>query len=384
MIATAALVALVAILAMKPPAARAYDECRRETHPWDWHCYALSSWYPSSSDSVSGSEIQILTDRQSVPGTEEGNFVTNEMWDGFYTGGWVETGQESNHSTEGKGLRYFYDSDIDGEDFYHIELPNGPADKTWNTYSMQNAGGGVWYYWINGAGPYGFGGQPGATDSVEDGLEMTASDIKNTGKTEGARHIGNGEWLSGFYDSGSEAEDFTYGYNGDGTYERNNAPTCVRPRHEAGDITFKSDPCAPSASMLSEETEDEAAPHSTVVPGAVEANTNGPLLSGSQIETIADAFVRRAGDEAPRSISISTTRIKLGEAIRATQPETILPSTAAIEPWLESEAYVVDARGHFVLNDEPVPPGHASPTGSSLELVINARTGEVNGATLSK
>jgi hypothetical protein len=214
---------------------------------------------------------------------------------------------------------------------------------------------------------------------------MTASDIKNTGKTQDPRHIGNGEWLGGFLDSGSEAEDFTYGYNGDGTYERNNAPACVRARDEPGAIDFKSVPCSSSDATLAGagEGEDEAAPQSTVIPGAVEAPASGTPLSDAQIVAIAEAFVRRAGDEAPTATSIAATRIALGEAIRATQPDTVLPSLAAVQPWLASEARVVDVRGRFVLNDQPVPAGDVSPTGNLLELVINARTGEVNGATLT-
>jgi hypothetical protein len=379
-IATALILAVAASAAAMPSFANAYDQCHGKVSPWNEHCYALAEWRTGPHETeVSGSHISILTSQQAVPGGKAGEeaFVTNEMWNGFFNGGWVESGQISDSSTQGKGLRFFIASDVEGKALYKTEFSNGPADNTWNSYTMQNAGSGIWYFYINSGGPWGYGGQPGALVSIEDGLEMTQTNIENNGSSTGAKHLSVGKWWEGFEGETGMAKYVTDGYNGDGEYTHE-APTCVYQSEAwAGDAAFGSQPCPPGA-LFGEVAE---APQSSTRPGTTGTVAGGAAISLAQVEAIALRKAQDEGDAAPTGMTVvRTTR---GDGLKATQNGFQVPSETAVQPWLNSEAFVVEINGSFSAGDQPVPAGTAGQRGTVLGLVIDAHTGEVTGTSIT-
>jgi hypothetical protein len=52
------------------------------------------------------------------------------------------------------------------------------------------------------------------------------------------------------------------------------------------------------------------------------------------------------------------------------------------KPWSETQVYAVTMRGHFIY-EGPVPPHRPAPTGTSLTVMINARTGALVSEALS-
>jgi hypothetical protein len=65
-----------------------------------------------------------------------------------------------------------------------------------------------------------------------------------------------------------------------------------------------------------------------------------------------------------------------------TRAEANLVASGDLVPGTQT-SYLIAERGHFVLNDAPIPPGAHAPSGSVLTLIVNAATGQITDLGVS-
>jgi len=107
---------------------------------------------------------------------------------------------------------------------------------------------------------------------------------------------------------------------------------------------------------------------------------SGPELPLSEIETIARTTSARAGEPTP---TMSVGKGTLEDAMRSIDPSTTFPETSpGMRKMLGASVVLVVMHGNFTLNDAHVRKGDPAPTGSVLDLVIDAHTGGVVGRAL--
>jgi hypothetical protein len=107
----------------------------------------------------------------------------------------------------------------------------------------------------------------------------------------------------------------------------------------------------------------------------------GPELPLEKIVAIADARSDEAGTPNP---PMRAGKGSLEAAMRTIDRSSNLPeqTSPGYRAMLATPVYLVVMQGHFALNDAHVPPGDGIPTGSVLDLVIDAHTGAVIGRAL--
>jgi hypothetical protein len=108
----------------------------------------------------------------------------------------------------------------------------------------------------------------------------------------------------------------------------------------------------------------------------------GPEQPLAAVEQIAYAQALAAGEANPSDVTIE--KGPLSEVLHKLNPSysTTEPPTAGMARVLASDVYLVTMHGHFTLTRVPVPVGTGVPTGSVLNLTINAHTGVVEGYAL--
>lgn len=103
----------------------------------------------------------------------------------------------------------------------------------------------------------------------------------------------------------------------------------------------------------------------------------------AEVRTLALTEAARGGDGAPLAIEETTGTLGRAAAVTggsAPSSEVIDPETE--KPWSESAVDVVTMRGNFTIN-APVPEGYPEPQGSVLTLIVDQRTGMVEGRQVS-
>lgn len=104
------------------------------------HCYAieelLMSGYPR--EYVSGGVARVNTTYMNVPGWGAGDFVTNEQWVGFNTGGWIETGQIGGGNQDCCSVHPFYAATTEGIErgFFFYESPGTVSLNAYHQYQI--------------------------------------------------------------------------------------------------------------------------------------------------------------------------------------------------------------------------------------------------------
>ncbi len=104
----------------------------------------------------------------------------------------------------------------------------------------------------------------------------------------------------------------------------------------------------------------------------------------AQIDHAALEVAAREGEPAPTSVE--ETSGTLAQTARAIDPQDAPPTVTdprTGKPWSESAVYIVTMQGHFTY-DGPLPRGQATPTGTTLNVVIDAKTGFVVTRSLGK
>lgn len=102
----------------------------------------------------------------------------------------------------------------------------------------------------------------------------------------------------------------------------------------------------------------------------------GPLLSDSQLATIAYREAALANEPSPASVRAVDTTLKSAEEI---QPNVVMPasSTPSVVAMEGSAVVVIVMHGSFTLTNARVPLGSPPPTGSVLTIVVDAHTGQL-------
>ncbi len=118
-------------------------------------------------------------------------------------------------------------------------------------------------------------------------------------------------------------------------------------------------------------------------PFAAYVPPSGPELPLATILGTARSTSERADVPSPSAVSVAQGTLR--EAMLSVNPEVTLPTApgGGQEAWLNSTVDLVSMRGSFTLHDAHVPHGDPAPTGSVLDLVIDAHTGEIVGRALT-
>jgi hypothetical protein len=108
--------------------------------------------------------------------------------------------------------------------------------------------------------------------------------------------------------------------------------------------------------------------------------------SAPSIAQLQEAALRIAADDGEADPSgMEEAESTVGTVAHVIEREGTGPMIADPEtgrPWSETQVYAVTMSGHFTYNG-PVPPNRPAPTGTSLTVMINARTGALVSETLS-
>ncbi len=99
-----------------------------------------------------------------------------------------------------------------------------------------------------------------------------------------------------------------------------------------------------------------------------------PIAAG--VEQIALRYAAADGDAAPTDVESAPTSMGTASTfLNESPPMNVDPRTG--EPFAQTPVYVVTMRGQFVANGVPIPHGDVVPTGSTLDLIIDAKSGFV-------
>lgn len=397
-----------------------YSPCKTTSYPVNEHCYAISDWQmkDGSSSGVNGLTAEIEPSQAYVPGWQEYNFATQEMWTAFrdISGGcaWNETGVVTGYDYNETTDRPFYawDNGCESRNFSGVFfVPNlniGYGNYFW-VESLYYAPG-KWEQWIEGAGPFDTGAEmPGGADNPEIGMEQTSTKIIANGNSVSTTwEKPSGEWQAAWYDPYSIARRVTPGADGQDT-----APTCAEPNTGwPGNLSWTSYP-DPKASCFYGDNENyenalsgggmseefpSGEPTLTTPAGQqppIMASdwkvtvATGPLLTQEQLKEKARSLAAADGDASPTSTEAVRTNEKT--AVKTADSGLSLPSTSnttaiwaePLAAGLASETYLVVMKGHFA-SSMSVPAGDVSPTGSVLEAVFDAHTGALDAIFLGK
>ncbi len=118
-------------------------------------------------------------------------------------------------------------------------------------------------------------------------------------------------------------------------------------------------------------------------PFAAYVPPSGPELPPATILSAARSNSAQAGVTSPSAVSIAQGSLR--EVMTSVNPEVTLPAApgGGQEAWLNSTVDLVSMHGSFTLYDAHVPHGQPAPTGSVLDLMIDAHTGQIVGRTLT-
>jgi hypothetical protein len=99
-----------------------------------------------------------------------------------------------------------------------------------------------------------------------------------------------------------------------------------------------------------------------------------PTVAG--VEQVALRYAAGDGDAAPTDVESASTSMGAASALLdESAPMNVDPRTG--EPFAQTPVYVVTMRGRFVANGVPIPHGDVAPTGSTLDLIVDAKSGFV-------
>jgi hypothetical protein len=179
------------------------------------------------------------------------------------------------------------------------------------------------------------------SNNIEAGLEMTDTNIWNSGQTAYAENLGTqGLWWSGWEASGS------------GNYVKpetagpeSNAPTCALalPSTPHGDMYFGAQPCGNNGGTEPSALTAPTTLSTTPIFGNMLAG--GSEITPAEVRSIAVAWSAREGDANPASIS--TTQASQSRAMQVALPGWKPSANPGAEQsaWLDADAIVVELHG---------------------------------------
>jgi hypothetical protein len=155
-------------------------------------------------------------------------------------------------------------------------------------------------------------------------------------------------------------------------------PNCLKENEYLADpLGSESTPPAPPGAV--DGTTATTATAKPVAEGYTPAT--GPTLSDAQLQKIAQEAAQNAEDGQAASGTVQTAQTSLKTALSAIEPNGTIPATqnTGYADLLQSSTDLIVMHGQFTLTNAPRPPKTAAPTGSVLEIIIDAHTGWVDG-----
>ncbi|HEY1832836.1 MAG TPA: hypothetical protein VGG08_00245 [Solirubrobacteraceae bacterium] len=369
------------------------------------HCYALVE----STHTYEGTWVDILDSAAAI--YESQGRMQNETWASFGPDEWVEDGVTLGDVGGPNGPHkhttspiWFYAGEYPAgsKNYYEFDYESGPAPGVWFYVQEQDAGNGTWCPWLEGGEQPCVAGRPLYTASEEAGLE-TAAEVQpyNYGTAYAwGMNLGSGSWSGwasprGYYSETPEGAKYcTFGVRwnpssgladpgGSGDYAAgaafgipNGNPSC---EGNGGAAMFAGAPPTPFGESLTSASAEGPVPANHAAP-------TGSALSGSVLAAIATAVARDDGDSAVAPSSIAAVQTTLEKAISAAEPETVMPAegTEGFNSLLKGAVDFVVLHGHFSAPTAPRPHGEPAPSGTTLELIVDAHTGWVDGFRLGE
>lgn len=380
------------------------------------HCYALMENFTT----FEGTNASILISSDAIPGWNAGDRQQDEEWAQFPDNGWVESGATTGTTYGGDFPNpiYFYAQDEPVSSGYtETDITyDGPGTGNWFTTGEEDLGNGVWCPFIDGGQLPCAGGLPLYSTYQTAGLEVAANTPPlNTGTIYAAGvALGTGA-QQGYpdplndpdvYDAYVDTNGANDGYcvipiapldgaPGMAFGTPNDNPQCLN-NQGIGYVALTGSPTSISGDGLpAGPTPPVNLPHAGQptssaypTPASNYQSTSAPALDSSQVSAIAQSVAKQAGDSSSDTEadvqadvqSATTVSASLSDAMKAINPSVKAPTnaTAGMAGWLNSSTDVVVMHGNFKLTDSAVPPGAPTPTGNTLELVIDAHTGSVD------
>ncbi len=346
------------------------------------HCYAEAIWKPEATAGVLNTWSYIDTTEMYVPEPEQ-NFVTNEQWTSWKNlFDWVEAGQLAGRESNPETIRSFY-AVFNNSEYEEVIGPPTSFDarNLYQFYSdvpgeVEQMPGEDWCIKIGGpvypVSQEGtvrcYRGLHGPSTELNLGAEAaTESEPTGTGTVEGFAAAGRNELWQEVANERNHAIRYHKLIKVNG--ERVGEATCVSrlARRDYGSLRFGVGAGCP-------ETLDEPR----------EAAPPSRSIGVSSVAAIAEDEAARDGDDHAGGLTVA--EVTLGGALEAMRPGSMASALMSAGPAeaadLGSGADLVELHGSFTLEDAPVPRGAAAPTGTVLRLLVNAKTGEIEGRSL--
>lgn len=110
----------------------------------------------------------------------------------------------------------------------------------------------------------------------------------------------------------------------------------------------------------------------------------GPLVGVQAVLAIAPTAAKNAGDPAATGIAAVQTTVAKGLAAMSPSYQGPTGASPGLAAYMNNPAYLVVMHGHFALPTSSLPSGGAHPTGTVLEVLIDAHSGHAESLSLSK
>ena len=366
------------------------------------HCYA----FMYSTQTYEGTWVDMLDSDAAV--YENWGRMQNETWASFGSGEWVEDGATLGYVGGPNDPKkhvsspvWFYAGQYPAgvQNYYEFDYEYGPALGNWYYMQEQDEGNGTWCAWLQGGEANCVAGRPEFTSSEEAGLEASTENPYNYGTAYAwGMNLGSGSWSGwanphNYYTETPTGEKYCtipveWNPNtgladpgGSGDYAAgvafgipNSNPSC---ESNGGDAIMAGPAPTPFGGSLTSTPAEGPVPASYTPP-------SGPSLSSTALGTIASEVAGEDGDAAIAPSTMMAVQTPLEKAISATEPSTVLPTTRteSQSKLLKSTTELVVLHGQFSAPNAPRPSGEPAPSGSVLELIIDAHTGWVDGYRL--
>jgi hypothetical protein len=339
------------------------------------HCYGLAEWNVAGETSFKGLSAYIESYEDSLNAEESKNIITNEAWVDFKDGYWNESGDVIGCvdiiGCTGSEPRYFWFQNSEKYGYGGVLSSEGPKKSLFevNDYYYPSTGG--WYVQA-GSLTGGVNGNPANATGLQIGVESTTNNAKNEAEAinldwEGAQEKWHySEWKSGTSHAVTWCESPAASEWGVTKYDQlwfgENWFKCEGTEALALSLPVRSAPQTPAS-----------------------APTVSHPVNLEEVTAKASNIAASAGDATPESVEIA--RGVQGTAIEAATPAFSIADTSAQNEWLNDEAFAVVLKGHFtlfttLLPDNPREP-QSTPSGTTLSLVVDAKTDAVSAFNLS-
>jgi hypothetical protein len=324
----------------------------------------------------------------------------NEIWttpgplsnDGKW---WIETGETIGQTRDFYTSTpvYFWAVKPPGYNFASWYLPNGPRLNEIFWLYTRAAGGGVWCAIIDSTqlGCQGsFGLYASATEAgLEAAVNTPPDTVNNSGYTALFYQKTNGEnhavevaktnvptpgvtWCYKY--------PFNYLNKMEFTTKKAPCPSGYKQTSQSGDVVAGGDGLDLSESPMSQKSSLTAMGQPEPAEGYVEPS--GAELNSAQLHPLVQELASQYNEGGNEAKSVTAYNMKLSEAQRAMEPQMSSPTssvTTGMSNWLGSGMDFVVLKGKFTLTNAPTPKNASAPSGSILEVALDAHTGRVDG-----